>query len=130
MLEYGTFNIEDPNHPTYEYWQIPTADKIFEVDVSKLSFVPKMFILMHDDNEKIRFLQNRISFLYGNKLSNGIMPSDGGTVRAEEKSFKDTEASYVRYDEENKKLYFHVNQWATLKCGKWRWIAIGELEDD
>ncbi len=129
VFDYGIFNITNPNNSTFSYWQVSTTDNMIEIDASRLSFEPKTILAVYVD-EKAYFVQNRISLFHANEISNGYVCGNTGGNFAEEKSLKEADAKYVRYDVENKKIYLHVNQWGTFKCGKWVWLALGELNDE
>ena len=129
VFDYGIFNITNPNNPTWTYWQISTTDNMIEIDISKVPFEPKTILAAYVD-EKDYFIYNRVSLFRANEISNGYCCGDGGGLATDEKSLKEADAKYVKYDAENKKIFLHVNQWSTLKCGKWVWIALGELNDE
>lgn len=131
MLDYGTFNVVNPKYPSWKYWQVSTEDNKIEVDLGKLTFVPKRILAVYDDDvNDYYYANNAATIFYANESSNGYSYLENGNSFAENKSFKESDAIYIRYSVEEKRLYLHVRQWANIKCGKWRWIAIGELEDD
>lgn len=131
VFDYGTFNVVNPRYPSYKYHQVSTTDYAIEVDLGKLTFVPEKILAIYDDDVNEYSLANNATVIfYANEVSNKHCYADGGGSWMENKSFKESDAKYVRYDEESKKLYLHINQWQNIKCGKWRWIALGVLNDE
>ena len=132
VFDYGTFNIVNPSLPSYKYWQVPTEDNEIEIDLEKLTFVPERILVVYDNDVNNYFYATNymVSIFYANESVNGYSCLEGGNCFGENKSFKETDAVYVRYSVEEKKLYLHIKQWTNIKCGKWRWIALGELNDE
>ena len=120
MLKYGYFDVK-PEIDT-QSWQVNIDDFVVEVQTD-LDVTPKKLMCIYMD-EKDTIIGRGASIFIGGLTGNAYTGSNSSDIRSESASFTSPDATYLKFDEEMKKIYVHAAQWGYVKCGKWMWIAI------
>lgn len=120
VIKYGYFEVKP--EITSEAWQVNIEDFVVEVQTDLESAPKKLLCVCIDDKDTI--IARGASIFIGGLTGNSYTSTNRSDIRSESASFTSPDATYLKFDEEMKKIYVHVMRWEYVKCGKWMWIAI------